>query len=118
MITVNEYIRSSKNTTGYNIYGISAINTSQKTKYECSWHCHSSTSYCKENHVKFAKPYFTYLDPIYFGIISSLKSTGNYQLANVIFLVTIIPLVIYFLLVRSILIQIEIRKIKKSGTAI
>ena len=44
--------------------------------------------------------FFMLVFPIYFGIISSLKSTGNYRLANIIFLVIGLPLIMYILLVK------------------
>jgi len=64
---------------------------------KCSWKCHDDTAFCKTNHVKYAKSYFNQIDPIYFGIINSLKSTGDYRGANILFLVLLIPIIIYFL---------------------
>jgi len=113
MITINELTSLNITEKGYAKKGIVAINSAKKLKDKCSWACHNNTVYCKENHVKFAKPYFDKIDPIYFGIIHALKSTGNYRLANIIFLVILLPLGMYFLLVKSIAIQFEIRSIKK-----
>ena len=113
MIMVNEFVRPNIKEKGYKKQGITAINSAKRIKEKCSWICHNDTGYCKENHVKFAKPYFDKIDPIYFGIIHSLKATGDYGLANVIFLVILIPLIMYFLLVKSISMQLEIRKFKK-----
>lgn len=73
----------------YHRRGITAINSVIKTPKKCSWHCHNDTGYCKIHHVKFLKPYFEYTDPVYFGIIKSLELTGDYRLANIIFLVVI-----------------------------
>ena len=119
MIMVNEFVRLNTNEKGYTkgkrglIQNITAINTADKLIGKCTWICHNDTNYCKKNHVKLAKPYFNKIDPIYFGIINSLKSTGNYGLANIIFLVIVLPLIIYILLVKSISLEFKIRKLNK-----
>ena len=119
MIMVNEFVRLNTNEKGYTkgkwglIQNITAINTADKLKGKCTWICHNHTNYCKKNHVKLAKPYFNKIDPIYFGIINSLKSTGDYGLANIIFSVLILPLIIYILLVKSIRLEFRIRKLNK-----
>jgi hypothetical protein len=114
MIIINELVRINTKEEGFNKQGIMAINTAKQQKDKCSWICHNDTDYCKEHHVKLAKPYFDQIDPIYFGIIASLKSTGNYALANILFLVILLPLMMYGLLVKSIQLQFEIRRFKKS----
>lgn len=113
MMAVNEYVRLYSVKSVKHINEVTAINSSNRLITKCSWACHNDTEYCKKNHVKFASTYFHKIDPIYFGIIQSLKSTGNYGVANIIFLVILIPLVLFFLLVKSINIQCEIREIKK-----
>ena len=113
MILLNEFVRYRSINEGFSNQGITTINSAKKLKEECSWICHNNTNYCKENHVNFANTYFDKIDPIYFGIINSLKSTGNYRWANVIFLVILLPLIMYILLVRSIDIQFKIRELKK-----
>jgi hypothetical protein len=113
MVLINEYVRYNSNEEGYNTYGITAINTAKKTKERCSWICHNNTTYCKENHVKLSKSYVDKIDPVYFGIIRVLKSTGNYGLANIIFLVILFPLIIYVLLIQSIRMQFKIRQLNK-----
>ena len=113
MVMINEFVRISKEKAGDNRQGVIAINSVIKYERKCSWTCHNNTTYCKENHVKFLKPYFEKIDPIYFGIVFILKSTGKYGLANIIFLVILLPLIMYLLLVKSINIQLEIRKIKR-----
>lgn len=113
MVTVNEIVRVNTDEAGYNLHGVHAINTGKSSSEKCSWVCHNNTDYCKENHVKWAQSYFAELDPLYFGIINTLQSTGKYGLANVILLVILLPLIMYFLLVKSIIIQMKIRKIKK-----
>jgi hypothetical protein len=113
MITVNEFVRLNTKEEGYKRRGVTAINSVKKSKEKCSWHCHNDTDYCKSNHVKLAQPYFDKIDLVYFGIIQSLKSTGNYRMANIIILVILLPLIMYLLLVKAISIQAEIRKINK-----
>ena len=50
---------------------------------------------------------------LYFGTISLLAKTGNYGLANIIFLVILLPLLIWFFIIKSLNIQDEIRKLKR-----
>ncbi len=112
MILTNEYSQHIIHTKGHQIKGITAINSAQKLKDNCSWICHNNTNFCKQHHVKFAKPFFKITDPIYFGLINSLKSTGNYGLANVLVLGILLPLLILFLFLKSIRMQTEIRQLK------
>ena len=113
IIMTNEFVRLHIDNTGSKYQGATTINSSQKLKGKCSWACHNNTTYCKVTHVKFTQPYFDKIDPIYFGIINSLKSTGDYGLANIIFLVILFPLIIFFLLTKSLRMEAEIRRIKK-----
>jgi len=78
------------------------INSSKKNIEKCSWICHNNTNYCKNNHVKFVSNHFSITDKIYFGIIKTLQLTGKYKFANILFLVIVFPLIIYFLLIRNI----------------
>jgi len=112
MVSINEFVRYNTDGEGFNKQGIIAINSATKQKEKCSWICHNDTMYCKNHHVKIDKSYFNRIDPIYFGIIDSLKSTGNYGLANIIFLVILLPLLMFILLVKSINLQFKIRKLK------
>jgi hypothetical protein len=111
MVGVNEYFRPNKKVRDYDMEGNLSLNFPPE---KCSWQCHEDTNHCKENHVKYAGEYFEFIDPIYFGIINSLKSTGDYGLANIIFLVILFPLFMYFLLIRSIDMEFKIRELKKS----
>ncbi len=101
MIMVNEYVRGSSNSS-YHVYGSVAINSSQFDRNKCSWSCHNNTALCKKYHVKFLKPYFNYVDPIYFGIINNLKSTSQYKIANIILFVILIPIMIFILTMKNI----------------
>ena len=101
MILINEYSRVEKKGQGYQFKGVSVMNSAEQATKECTWNCHNNTAFCKSNHVKYLKTYFSYIDPIYFGMIKSLKSTGDYQVANIIFLMIIWPLVMFVLFIKS-----------------
>lgn len=113
MVLINEYMRATKQGKGHQAGTITAINAKIKSTEKCSWICHDNTAYCKRHHVKMPKACFHYTDPVYFGIIKALKSTGDYGLANVLILVVILPLAMYFLLIKSLDIQLEINILKK-----
>lgn len=112
MVIVNEYSRI-QNKTHYKSKGFTLLNTTEPIKNKCSWNCHNNTSYCLKHHVKLTKPFLKYTNPIYFGAIGALKSTGNYGLANILFLVILMPLWMFYFLVKSIDLIIEIKKNKK-----
>lgn len=112
VVLVNEYSKSVIKEKGYVRKGITAINSGIKTPKKCSWYCHTDTGYCKRKHTSLLKNQTAVIDPIYFGIIKSLHSAGDYGLANIIFLVTLLPLSMYLLLVKSISIQRKIKKLK------
>jgi len=114
MIIVNEVVRPTIKEKPYSKYGITAINSADKITEKCSWICHNNTTYCKENHVKYLKNYYPYTDTIYFGIISLLAKTGNYGLANIIFLVILLPLLIWLFIIKSLNIQDKMNKLKKN----
>ena len=113
MIIVNEIIRPTIKEKPYSKYGITAINSANKIAKKCSWICHNNTSYCKENHVKYLKNYYEYTDTMYFGAISLLAKTGNYGLANIILFVILLPLLIWFFIIKSLNIQNKINKLKQ-----
>lgn len=113
MIIINEVVRVTIKEKGYTRRGVTAINSAKRTVKKCTWICHNDTEYCKSNHVKLTAPHFDKIDPVYFGIIHSLKSTGNYKFANILFLVILIPLMLFFLLVKSIDMEFQIRKLKE-----
>ena len=112
ILLLNESVRLSTTQSQTKVNGIITINPSQKTKDKCTWACYYDTGYCKENHVKLLRNYFQYIDPVYFGVIHSLKSTGNYSLANVIVLVLVIPILIFLLLFKILDFQMEIKVLK------
>jgi hypothetical protein len=109
MILVNELVRINHKT-HYKDQGFTILNTIAPIENKCSWNCHNNTAYCIEHHVKLTKSYLKYTNPFYFGAINALKSTGNYGLANIIFLVILMPLWMFYFLVKSIDLLIEIKK--------
>ena len=115
MVTVNEFVRLRTVENGFQKQGITAINSANADQNKCTWHCHNNTNFCKSNHVKLLNNYFAYTDLMYFGVINSLKKTGDYVLANILFLVVLIPALLYFLLIQSIKMQFEINKIKQEN---
>jgi len=113
MILINEIIRPAIKEEPYSKSGITAMNSDDRISDKCTWICHNETAYCKENHVKCLKPHFKFTDPVYFGVIGMLQSTKKYEAANIIFMVVLIPLLIWFLLIKSLNIQDEIKTLKK-----
>ena len=113
MILVNEIVRPTITEKPYSRYGVSAMNSSVQTPEKCTWSCHNNTTYCKQHHTKLMNKYFKYLDPLYFGLINLLASTGNYGLANIVFLIILWPLLMYVLLIKSLNMQQKIKKLKE-----
>ena len=114
MVGVNESVRTGVKEKAYFIKKTTAINSGEKLKNKCTWHCHNDTAFCKKNHVKTKGGIFKIIDPIYVGIINFLKSTGHYVFANIFFLVILFPLIIYFLFIKNIDLRIKINKIKNA----
>ena len=114
MVVINESYRSVITEKPYTAYGFTAINSDVKSPRKCSWIAHSNTSYCKQHHVKFLKDYFHITDKIYFGAIHALHSTGNYGAANIVFLVILFPLIMWYSLIKIIDYTVAIRKLKNS----
>jgi hypothetical protein len=112
MVIVNECTRI-QNKSNFKSKGFTILNTTVPIKNKCSWNCHNNTSYCIKHHIKLTKPYLNFTNPIYFGAIGALMSTGNYGLANILFLVILMPLWMFYFLVKSIDLIIEIEKNKK-----
>lgn len=113
MILVNELVRLSSEKHEYNINGTASINSNLQIQEKCTWACYHNTTFCKQNHVKFLKGNFKYSDPLYFGLIKKLGTTGNYSLANILLLVIIAPLLIYFLLINTIELKRKLNALKK-----
>lgn len=112
IVAVNESYRDSIKGQPFSKYP-KTMNSGQKIKEKCTWACHEATAYCKENHVKWVRPYFAITDTLYFGLIERLLKTGSYQAANVFFLALIVPLLILLFLVGSIRYQHRINSMRR-----
>ncbi len=112
MIVVNEYCRVTMPESQRNTENLK-MNTAVATPDACTWKCFNDTIYCKQYHVKLTKSYFIFIDPFYFGMISVLMMMGNYGVANVLFLVVLWPLLLSYLLVKPLLIELQIKKLRK-----
>lgn len=99
MVIVNESARLKQPASTFTIHGQTTINSNIPNPTTCNWTCYQNTAYCKAHHVKFLQPYFTQTDPLYFGLIGQLKSTGNYVYANMFVLVFLFPFIIYLLII-------------------
>ena len=116
MILINEMVRPTIKEKPYEWNSTKAMNSAIESTDKCSWYCFiHTTAHCKKYHVKTLHNYFEYIDPIYFGIINSLHSTGSYGLANVIFLVLLLPFLMFFLLIRILDLQSQINILKSKS---
>jgi hypothetical protein len=115
MVLINEYVDWRLGKSGYVTQGVEAIHSSERLKERCTWVCHNDTDWCKTHHVKFLSEHFALVDQVYFGIVRLLKGTGAYRAANIFFLVLLIPVLMCYLLVRSINMQVEINGIKRKN---
>ncbi len=111
MVLVNEVTRITSKEKRYTIQGIRAINSAEALPEKCTWACHNKNGYCKTHHVKYLKPFYAQTDVFYFGVIAALASTGNYAIANIIFLVLLFPIAIWYFIIQSLNIQDKIRKL-------
>ena len=110
MVLINETIRPKIKEKPSVAHGITPINSAEYLPNKCTWICHNETTYCKTHHVKYLKSFYSITDVFYFGFIGLLASTGNYDAANIIFLVFLIPFTILYFIIRSLNIHDEIRK--------
>jgi hypothetical protein len=101
IISVNECLRYS-NQPNFKKSQFSVLNSSELMANKCSWICHDNTNYCKTYHLSYSKTTISYTDPYYFGVIDVLKSTGNYKLANIVLFVFIMPIWIFFFLIKCV----------------
>ncbi len=109
MVLVNHFIKSSVDP----IPNDGKWNSTLPIAERCTWACHDSTNYCITHHVKMNKLLLKFTRPIYFGEITLLQMIGNYSFANILILVTLIPLYIWYFLVRIIDVLIAIKEAKK-----
>ena len=109
MVVVNQFIKPSKDP----IPNDGKWNTTEQLTDRCSWACHNQTMYCIEHHVKMNTLLLKLTKPFYFGEIILLQMIGNYSFANILILVTLVPLYIWYFLIRIIDTLQEIREAKK-----
>ena len=100
MMIINESQRKSIDLHDHKIYGAITMNSADEYKNKCTWACHNNSNHCKNNHATFISQYSEIMDPIYFGMIKGLKSTGDYGLANIILLALAWPLLMCYLIIR------------------
>lgn len=112
VLTVNTFARSRMSNEHVRSAGL-YINSAKPDKTRCTWHCHNNTAFCQKHHVKYLKAYLPLTDQPYFGVIDLLKGTGQYRLANIVWLVVVIPFAIYLLLLANCYLLIRIRQRKK-----
>lgn len=93
MIIVNEIYRPFIKENPSTNSGTPTMNPSKANPNKCSWQCHNNATYCLEHHVKSPQSVTSIINPFYNGIIFALKSTGNYRVANIIFLVILWPFI-------------------------
>lgn len=118
MAAVNEFVRPTVKKHGYRYYGIPTIHPDASLQGRCTWKCHNRDfehSWCRKNHLKMDRAYLAITDIPYYFIIKSLMRTGSYQAANILVLVGIFPTAILWLFVRSIEMQISIRKLDRKS---
>jgi hypothetical protein len=108
MVLVNHFIKSSVDP----ILNDGKWNSTLPIAERCTWACHDSTNYCIEHHVKINKLLLLISQPFYFGEITLLKMAGSYSLVNILILVTLVPLYLWYFLVRIIDTLQEIKEAK------
>ena len=113
MSLINEIERPKIENKSYHYHGVNTINPKEYNIKKCTWACHNQTMHCKINHVKILKSYFAYTDTPYMWVINKLKATGDYGLANIVFLVLLVPFIIIYFLIKSLDLQVKINKITK-----
>ena len=115
MITVNEISRAIITEPPHVFNGQTAINSRLSLKEKCTWTCHYNTDFCKANHVRIDSGWFPTTDKAYYGIIHLLDATTAYNFMNVFMFLFLIPLVMWWLFVKSLRIQSEIKRLKKAA---
>ncbi len=114
MIVINEFERPKIDNRFYNYHGANTINPSGFNTQKCTWACHNNTvSHCKKYHGKLLKPFYNITDKPYSKVINALRISGNYDLANIVFLVLLVPSSIVFFFIKALNLQDEINKLKR-----
>ncbi|WP_430933615.1 hypothetical protein [Saccharicrinis sp. 156] len=114
MVAMNETVRPTIQDKAFNDSVYTGMNARQKIEDYCTWNCHFNTRYCMDHHVKYLRPYFNITDTVYYGMINWLRIPGDYIWANIVFMVILIPFLIWFFIIKSLNIQDKIKRLKKS----
>lgn len=116
MVGINKSIDPPTERKTVQFMGYNAYIFNEPLPDKCTWDCALNTNYCKDHHVKFLKPYFSVTDKMYFGVTKGLGSfkftknpATNYGIANLLFLVTLIPLCILYCITKGIRFQKELK---------
>jgi hypothetical protein len=115
VVIVNETFRSSIKENHHYFKGFATVNSADKILNKCSWNCHNNTAFCKQHHVKLMNDYFSTTDKLYYGEISLLKKTGDYQAANIAILVILFPFFILYFSLKGWNIKQKIKKMKTNA---
>jgi len=114
MVIINEFERPKIKNNSNRYHGAMTINPSGFNPQKCTWECHHHTSsYCQIHHVKFLKPFYKVTDTPYYFVIQTLRGSGNYGIANIVFLVLLFPFTILYFLIKSLNLQDEINQLSK-----
>jgi len=113
VVCINEINRYSATDVNHVIHGIQTINPKITHPDWCSWACHESTSFCKNNHSYLLNNISQITDPIYYGAIRGLRSSGNYVFANIFFFVFLFPLITLGLFFNGLSIRRKIKTLKQ-----
>tara|TARA_Y100001933_G_C18939819_1_gene539039 strand:+ start:712 stop:1143 length:432 start_codon:yes stop_codon:yes gene_type:complete len=125
MILVNELCRPLVKEKPYEYKFITAINSKNEDLNKCTWACHNISNHCTKNHVRRIInpnfPFFEEIDCFYKGIINfnnintskiKISQSESYAAMNLIFLVLLWPLLMYFLLLNYLRLRKKIKKLK------
>jgi len=125
MVVVNEIYRIKIKHEPFQYNGIKAINSANYDSQRCTWACHNSTTnHCLKKHTNVIVdgfPMHESIDKFYWAIINfnSQKVNGKkvsnpryYAAMNIIFLVVLWPLIMFFLLVNYIRLKTKFKNSK------
>jgi len=115
MVAVNESTRPRVPAHSFAFQYQTTIHPRKANKLSCTWECYYKTQWCKKNHVRFDRKWLTFTDIPYNAIIGALDSTGSYTMANILFLVIIVPTAILWMLIRSMEMELSIRKLARNS---
>ncbi len=123
MIIINESYRFNIMEKNWTYAGVKTMNSAVYDLNKCSWACHNSTTnHCLKNHIKIIKPGFPLykqINDFYWGIINfnSKKTNGKkvsnpkfYATMNLIFLVVLWPLLMFYLLINYLKLRRRVKK--------